>query len=385
MSALGWIAEFAAGRNGGFPWIEIASPITTEDSSTWATALLPTFNRLAGSEKPTSCNPPSSASDSSPPLPDRGALEVVPTSKLRLSVFAPNSATVTAVALQSANTSNPGRSPSISALSLVMREYNGVQSDNRSSTRIAWSSAFIVAACGIVAFASAQAAEVNVAVAANFTAPMQKIAAAFEQDTGHKAILSLGSSGKFYAQIKNGAPFQVLLSADDETPARLESEGVALPGTRFTYATGRLVLWSKKAGVVDDKGEILRKGAFGHLAIADPKLAPYGAAALEALNKLGLATELQPKFVQGENIGQAYQFVATGNAALGFVALSQVTVDGKIQEGSAWVVPANLHKPIRQDAVMLTAAKGNPAASALMAYLKGDKAKAIIQSFGYEL
>lgn len=238
---------------------------------------------------------------------------------------------------------------------------------------------------GLFAMGSAYAGEVSVAVAANFTAPMQKIAVAFEQDTGHKAVLSFGSTGKFYAQIKNGAPFQILLSADDETPARLEKEGATLAGTRFTYATGRLVLWSKQASVVDDKGEVLRKGSFEHIALADPKLAPYGAAAVETLTQLGLLQTLQPKVVQGENIGQAYQFVLTGNAPLGFVALSQVTADGKIKEGSAWVVPAHLHKPIRQDAVTLTAGKDNAAAAALMAYLKGDKATAIIRSFGYEL
>jgi molybdate transport system substrate-binding protein len=240
-------------------------------------------------------------------------------------------------------------------------------------------------AFGFAAIACAQAAEVNVAVAANFTAPMQKIAAAFEQDTRHKAVLSFGSTGKFYAQIKNGAPFDILLSADDETPARLEREGAAFAGTRFTYATGRLVLWSKQAGLIDDKGDVLRKGAFEHIAIADPKLAPYGAAAREALDKLGLLQELQPKFVQGENIAQAYQFVLTGNAALGFVALSQVLVDGKLREGSAWVVPASQHKPIQQDAVVLSGGKDNPAATALMAYLKGDRARAIIRAFGYAL
>ncbi len=243
----------------------------------------------------------------------------------------------------------------------------------------------IVVAWCFATVACAQAAEVSVAVAANFTAPMQKIAAAFEQDTGHKAVLSFGSTGKFYAQIKNGAPFQILLSADDETPVRLEGESAALSGTRFTYATGRLVLWSKQVGVVDDKGEVLRRGAFEHIAIANPKTAPYGAAAMEVLTKLGLAAQLQPRFVQGENIGQTHQFVMTGNATLGFVALSQVTVDGKIKEGSAWIVPANLHKPIRQDAIVLTPGKDNQAATALMAYLKGDKAKAIILSFGYEL
>jgi molybdate transport system substrate-binding protein len=214
---------------------------------------------------------------------------------------------------------------------------------------------------------------------------MQKIAAAFEQDTGHKAVLSFGSTGKFYAQIKNGAPFQVLMSADDETPARLEIEGATVAGTRFTYATGRLVLWSKQAGLVDDKGTVLRGASFEHIAIADPKLAPYGAAALEALTKLGLLQVLQPKFVLGENIAQAYQFVLTGNAALGFVALSQVMAEGKLREGSAWVVPANLHKPIQQDAVVLSGGKDNPAATALMAYLKGEKVRAIIRAFGYEL
>lgn len=237
---------------------------------------------------------------------------------------------------------------------------------------------------GLVASGFSQAAEVSVAVAANFTAPMQKIAAAFEQDTGHKTTLSFGSTGKFYAQIKNGAPFQVLLAADDETPARLDKEGLTVPATRFTYATGRLVLWSKQAGVVDDKAEVLRKGAFEHIAIADPKLAPYGAAAVDALTKLGLMQGLQTRVIQGGNIAQTYQFIATGNATLGFVALSQVMTDGHIGEGSAWLVPATLHRPIQQDAVVLATGKDNQAATALMAYLKGDKARAIIRSFGYE-
>jgi molybdate transport system substrate-binding protein len=239
-------------------------------------------------------------------------------------------------------------------------------------------------ALGALAAGPAQAALVNVAVAANFSAPMQKIALAFEQDTGHMALLAFGSTGMFYAQIRHGAPFQVLLAADDETPARLVREGLALAGTDFTYAVGRLVLWSKQPGVVDDKGEVLGKGAFERVAIADPKVAPYGAAAMQTMGKLGLRKVLAPRFVQGENIGQTYQFVATGNAALGFVALSQVMADGKITEGSAWVVPATLHRPIRQDAVVLAGGKDNPAASALVAYLKGDKARAIIRSYGYE-
>ena len=241
-----------------------------------------------------------------------------------------------------------------------------------------------VIAFGLLWAGLLHAAEVSVAVAANFTAPMQKIAAVFEQDTGHKAVLSFGSTGKFYAQIKNGAPFQVLLAADDETPRRLGTEGLAMAGTQFTYAIGRLVLWSKQPGLVDDKGEVLRTGRFERLAMADPRLAPYGAAAVDSLTQLGLLPGLQARLVQGESIGQAYQFVATGNAVLGFVALSQVTTDGRLTEGSAWVVPANLHTAIRQDATVLASGKNNPAAAALMAYLKGGKARAIIRSFGYE-
>ncbi len=230
-----------------------------------------------------------------------------------------------------------------------------------------------------------QAAEVSVAVAANFTAPMQKIAMAFEQDTGHKAQLTSGSTGKFYAQIRNGAPFRVLLPADDEAPARLEREVSGLAGTRFTYAIGRPVLWSRQPGVVDDQGEVLKKGGFERLALADPKLAPYGAAAVEVLNGLGLLPALAPRFVQGENIAQAYQFVATGNAQLGFVALSRVVADGKLRQASAWVVPASLHAPIRQDAIVLGAGKDNAAALALMDYLRSDKARTIIRAFGYGL
>ena len=237
----------------------------------------------------------------------------------------------------------------------------------------------------LLAAGAAGAAEVSVAVAANFTAPMQKIAAAFEADTGHKATLAFGSTGAFYAQIRNGAPFQVLLSADDETPVRMEKEGLTAAGTRFTYATGRLVLWSAQPGVVDDKGEVLAKGNFERIAVANPKIAPYGAAAVEALTRLKLLDRVQPRFVQGENIAQTYQFVATGNAPLGFVALSQVMGDGRIGKGSGWLVPANLHAPIRQDAVVLSAGKDNAAAAALAAYLKGAKARTIISSYGYEL
>ncbi len=243
----------------------------------------------------------------------------------------------------------------------------------------------LVLALGVAWGTASTAAEVSVAVAANFTAPMQKIAQAFEQDTGHKAVLSFGSTGNFFAQIKNGAPFQILLAADDETPARIEKEGQGVANSRFTYATGKLVLWSKQAALVDDKGDVLRSGKFERIAIANPKLAPYGAAAMETLTKLGLLQNLQPKFVQGENISQTYQFIATENAQLGFVALSQVFADGRIKEGSAWIVPAALHQPIQQDAVLLVNGKDNPAATALLSYLRTDKVKSLIRSFGYDL
>lgn len=234
-------------------------------------------------------------------------------------------------------------------------------------------------------FAGAAHAEtIAVAVASNFTAPMQKIAAQFKKDTGHKAELSFGATGKFYAQINNGAPFGVLLAADDTTPAKIAQEGKGDANTRFTYAVGKLVLWSKQDGYVDAQGDVLKKTDWQHIAIANPKLAPYGVAAMETVNKLGLSATIAPKTVLGENIGQTYQFAATGNAELGFVALSQVMEDGKIKSGSAWIVPAAMHAPIRQDAIVLNSAKDNVAAKALMDYLKGDKARAIISAYGYD-
>lgn len=235
----------------------------------------------------------------------------------------------------------------------------------------------------LAALHAARADTVPVAVAANFTAPMQKIAAAFEADTGHRVELSFGATGKFYAQISHGAPFQVLLAADDTTPARLEREGRAVAHTRFTYAIGTLVLWSAQPGYVDAQGAVLKTGDFKHLALANPKLAPYGLAATQVLDKLGLTAQLQPRFVQGENIAQTFQFVATGNAPLGFVALSQVMEDGRIRTGSAWQVPASLHDPIRQDAVLLLPGKDAPAARALMNYLRSDKSRAVVQAYGY--
>lgn len=232
---------------------------------------------------------------------------------------------------------------------------------------------------------AAQADEVLVAVAANFSAPMKIIAAEFEKATGHKALLSSGATGMFYAQIKNGAPFQIFLSADDDTPARLEQEGMTVAGSRFTYAIGTLVLWSPKPGFVDDKGAVLSRSEFTHLSIANPKVAPYGAAAMETLDKLGLTAALQAKLVQGNSIAQAHQFIVSGNAELGFLALSQVMKDGRISEGSAWIVPENMHKPIRQDAVLLNSGSKNIAAAALLKFLREPAAVAIIKAYGYRL
>ena len=238
---------------------------------------------------------------------------------------------------------------------------------------------------GLIGLASqAFAEEVSVAVAANFSAPLQRIAPEFERETGHRIVASYGATGKFYAQIRNGAPFEVLLSADDATPTRLVAEKAALAGTQFTYALGKLVLWSVKPAVVDAAGEVLKKGNFEHIALADPKLAPYGVAALQAMKALGVHEALTAKIVTAENSSQSYQFVGSGNALLGFVALSQVLRAGKI-EGSHWLVPASLYEPIRQDAVLLEQGKGKPAAVALMKFLKGDKAKTVIRSYGYDL
>lgn len=244
----------------------------------------------------------------------------------------------------------------------------------------------LLALCTSVSIANhAVAEEVQVAVAANFTAPMQAIASAFEEDTGHTVVPAFGATGQLYAQIRNGAPFEVFLSADDSAPAKLESEGASVAGSRFTYAIGTLVLWSAQSGYIDDKGEVLKKNAFRHLAIANPKAAPYGLAAIQTLEKLGLNSAVAGKLVEGQNITQALQFISTGNAELGFVALSQVYRDGAITSGSAWQVPSTLYDPIKQDALMLNKGAENPAATALLDYLKGPRAAAIIKSYGYQL
>jgi molybdate transport system substrate-binding protein len=230
---------------------------------------------------------------------------------------------------------------------------------------------------------AAQAAEVQVAVAANFAAPMQRIAEDFARDTGHTARVSVGATGKFYAQIKNGAPFDVLLSADEATVTKLIDEHAADGSSRMTYAVGQLVLWSPRAGAVDDRGAVLQSAGFAHLACADPKLAPYGAAAVQVMKALDVYDRLSSKIVLGENIGQTFQFVASGSADLGFIARSQLGPEGKMLDGSFWTVPQDLYTPIRQDGVVLERGRANPAAAALLAFLRGEKAHAVIRSFGY--
>jgi molybdate transport system substrate-binding protein len=222
----------------------------------------------------------------------------------------------------------------------------------------------------------------TLAVAANFAEPMKAIAADFERATGHTLKLSIGATGKFYAQIKNGAPFDVLLAADDETPARLIAEQQAVPGSAFTYATGRLVLWSADAGRINANADTLKSGDFSFLAIANPATAPYGRAALETLAALKLDVPTRKRVV-GESIAQTYQFAATGNAEIGFVALSQVWKDGKLTRGSAWRVPVTMHQPIRQNAVILKRGQDNAAARALLDWLKTPAAKVVIERYGY--
>jgi molybdate transport system substrate-binding protein len=224
-----------------------------------------------------------------------------------------------------------------------------------------------------------------VAVASNFTKPRTELAAEFEKATGHTAQLSFGSSGKFVSQLENGAPFEIFLAADDKSVAKLKESGLIVAESRFTYALGKLVLWSSIANYVDSEGEILSKSGFQHIALADPKLAPYGAATIDVLKNKNLLGKLQPLFVLGENISQTYQFVSTGNTELGFVALSQVSENGKLTSGSAWIVPQSLYAPIKQDAVLLTLGAENPAAKALLDYLKSAPALAIIKKYGYDL
>ena len=228
------------------------------------------------------------------------------------------------------------------------------------------------------------AAEVKVAVAANFAQTLKEISTVFEKDTGHKLAITQGSTGKLYAQISQGAPFEVFLSADDETPEKLITEGKAITGTRFTYAIGRLALWSPKPDLVDEGGQVLKTDKFRFLAIANARVAPYGRAAVQVMQKLGVLASIEPRVVQGESITQTFQFVSTGNAQLGFVALSQINENGKIKSGSAWIVPENMHEQLRQDAVLLNPGKDSAAATSFLNFLKSDKAKKIIAAHGYQ-
>jgi molybdate transport system substrate-binding protein len=242
-----------------------------------------------------------------------------------------------------------------------------------------------VAHVALVGFALLQPAlaqageEIKVAVAANFTEPAREIAAAFEKATSNKAVLSFGATGQFYAQIAQGAPFEILISADKATPAKAISEGHAVAGTAFTYAVGKLVLFSKTSGLALGEAT-LKEGKFAKIAIANPATAPYGAAAVETMKALGVYDALQAKIVQGNNIGQTFQFIDTGNAEVGFVALSQVIL---AKDGSRWMVPSNLYSPIAQDAVLLKNGAGNAAAKAFLAFLKGPEARAVIEKYGY--
>ncbi len=229
--------------------------------------------------------------------------------------------------------------------------------------------------------APAAAATVQIAVASNFMEPAKEIAAAFSAKTGHQTNLSFGPTGQIYVQISHGAPFEVFLSADKERPQQAEKDGFSVDDTRFTYAVGRLVLYSTRPGFVDAHGKVLAREDLEHLAIADPTIAPYGLAAVESLGKLGLYDRLKPKIVQGSSIAQTFQFVQTGAAEVGFVALSQVI---NRPDGSRWIVPAKFHSPIDQQAVLLKTGANNPAAKAFMAFLKSPTARAIIRRYGYE-
>lgn len=243
----------------------------------------------------------------------------------------------------------------------------------------------LLPACLVFMAGALHAAEAQVAVAANFAEPIKAIAAVLEKTTGHTLKITVGATGRLFAQIKNGAPFDVLLSADTRAPEQLEADGLTQPGSRFTYATGKLVLWSADPAKVDDQGAVLKGEGFRKLAIANPKTAPYGAASVEVIDKLGLSAALSPKLVQGESIGQTYNFAFTGNAEIAFVAMSQVLDGGRLKSGSMWVVPQNLYSPIRQDAVLLKTGARNEAALALMKLLQSPNIKTLIRSYGYEI
>lgn len=243
----------------------------------------------------------------------------------------------------------------------------------------------LAALVAAAALPAAQAEDINVAVAANFTAPAKDLAPIYEKATGDKVVLSFGSTGAFYAQIKNGAPFDVLLAADDTTPRKAIDEGHAVPGTAFTYAVGKLVLWSSDASLVKDNADVLKTDAVKHVAVANPKLAPYGLAAHEAMKALGIEAAVTPKIVEGDNIGKTFQFVKTGNAEAGFIALSQCYKDGRMTSGSGWIVPQSLYGVIAQDAVLLKHGEKNEGAKRFLKFLKeSPEASKIREAYGYD-
>ena len=242
----------------------------------------------------------------------------------------------------------------------------------------------ILLLCGLTS-SPLRAAEVSVAVSSDFAAPLERLAPLFRKEGGHTLKVSTGASGKLYAQIRGGAQFDVFLCADEEKPKQLMQDGFAVGGSRFVYATGKLVLWSVQPEYVDEKGAVLNKGNFNMLAIANPIFSPYGVAAKETLTKLTMWNSIQRKLTKGENVTLTYQLAATEKADLALVALSQVMRDGKVISGSSWIIPPGMHQPVRQSAVLLTGAKDPTTAKAFLDFLKSDKAQAVMRGFGYEV
>ncbi len=234
----------------------------------------------------------------------------------------------------------------------------------------------------LASVATVAAAEVKVAVASNFVAPLKQLAAEFQQQTGHRLQISSGATGKLYAQISHGAPFEVFLAADAQAPRQLVDNNLARKDTLFTYASGRLVLWTTSGNTPDQN--TLKSSPLNKLALANPSVAPYGRAAVEYLQAQGLYAGLKSKLVYGENIAQAQQFVASGNAQFGLIAAALVMRDGQFTLGRGWLIPAEYHQPIRQDAVLLKVGQHNAAAKAFLKYLKSAPAQRIIRRYGYQ-
>lgn len=253
---------------------------------------------------------------------------------------------------------------------------------SKSENRVIFGKYVLLVAVLLVSTASAN--QVTIAVASNFSAPAKAIAKAYEGESGYKVQLVIGSSGVLYAQIKSGAPFHVFLSADTIKPATLIEDNLAVSGSLYTYTTGTLVLWSATIGMVDQNGQVLRKGKFNHLALANPKFAPYGVAAAQVLKHLEYDELLQTKLVQGANIAQTFQFVQSGNAELGFISLSQIMAIEPHKRGYFWAVPTDLYDPIHQGAVLLAKGKNNKPAIDFLHFLQGKQAQKIMRNYGYQ-